>query len=135
MWGAIWRLFHALFHAPPALLPTPSTVIPDGLKGRSGIHGAAFKPFQRLRRRSMDPGSAQRRSTPQRVRDDAGICFNVRIHHGRQYTAVARVFDIYRRNAGFKAEYPPGVVLLVHFSTYPSDGFPPPLAGEVSTPD
>ena len=34
------------------------------------------------------------------------------IDAGKHYTAFRKVFDIYRRNAGFKAEYPPGVVFL-----------------------
>ena len=70
-----------------------------------------------------DPVSAARHFMPRSARDDGGICFNVRIHHGRHYTAVPKVFDIYRRNAGFKAEYPPAVVLLGLRSTYPCAPF------------
>ncbi len=45
------------------------------------------------------------------------------IDAGKHYTAVPKVFDIYRRNAGFKAEYPPGVVLLTLCSTYTCSPF------------
>ena len=46
----------------PAMMNSNPTitaaVIPDDLKGRSGIHGAAFQPFQRRRCGSMDSGFA-----------------------------------------------------------------------------
>ncbi len=57
------------------------------------------------------------------------------IDAGMEYKASRQVFDIYRPNAGFKAEYPPWVESTDLCSTYSSVGlcaFPPPLAGEVS---
>ena len=53
MWGAIaliWR--PAFFKSAP--------VIPDGLKGRSGIQGPAAQPLKRLTRGAMDSGFAPR---------------------------------------------------------------------------
>ncbi len=40
-----------------------------------------------------------------------------------KYTAFRKVFDIYRRNAGFKAEYPPAVVSFIAGSLYSGTDF------------
>ncbi|MEM0928936.1 MAG: pentapeptide repeat-containing protein [Pseudomonadota bacterium] len=50
----------------PARLPADSTVIPDGPKGRAGIHR---QPAQPLERSALDPGSAR----PALCRDDGSV--------------------------------------------------------------